>query len=109
VLTGHEDPESDASSIDYEALARLGGTLVLLMGVSNLPQIVAHLLVAGLAPETPAASIEWGTTERQRVVEATAATIAKRAAALQPPTITVIGAVAGLGLKWFDPSEDATP
>ena len=63
VLTGHEDPDSDANSIDYAALVKLGGTLVLLMGVSHLPHIVAHLLDAGLAPDTPAVSIEWGTTE----------------------------------------------
>ncbi|MFN8447456.1 MAG: uroporphyrinogen-III C-methyltransferase [Anaerolineae bacterium] len=100
VLTGHE-----ATSIDYEALVRLGGTLVLLMGVTHLPEIVARLLAAGLAPETPATSIEWGTTERQKVVAATVADIAERAAALQPPTITVIGAVAGLGLEWFEPQE----
>ena len=102
VLTGHEDPDSEASSIDYAALVKLGGTLVLLMGVSHLPRIIEHLLSAGLAPETPAISVEWGTTERQRVIEATVATIAERAADLEPPTTTVIGMVAGLGLKWFD-------
>lgn len=107
VLTGHEAPD-DASSIDYAALVRLGGTLVLLMGMAHLPQIVTRLLDAGLAPETPAASIEWGTTERQRVIEATVATIVERAAALQPPTITVIGAVAGLGLNWFEPGGSTT-
>ncbi len=84
VLTGHEAAES--SSIDYAALAKMTetGTLVLLMGVSHLPEIVARLLDAGLAPETPAASIESGTTERQRVVEATLATIA--ASARHAPT-----------------------
>ena len=105
VLTGHEDPDSDANSIDYKALARLGGTLVLLMGVSNLPTIIARLLDAGLAPETPAVSIEQGTTAQQRTVEATVATIVERAADLKPPTITVIGAVAGLGLQWFKPEK----
>ena len=104
VLTGHENPDSDANSIDYTALVRLGGTLVLLMGVSHLPRIVAHLLAAGLPPETPAASIEWGTTKRQRSVETTVGTIAERAAHLQSPTTTVIGAVAGLGLHWFEPT-----
>ncbi len=104
VLTGHEDP--DASNIDYTVLAKLGGTLVLLMGMNHLPQIVARLLDAGLAPTTPAASIEWGTTKRQRVIKATLGTIVERAADLQPPTTTIIGAVAALGLDWFDPDAD---
>jgi uroporphyrin-III C-methyltransferase len=101
VLTGHEDPNSASNTIDYAALVKLGGTLVLLMGVSHLPKIVAHLLVAGMTPDTPAVSIEWGTTPQQRVVTATLATITVRAADLQPPTTTVIGAVAGLDLQWF--------
>ncbi len=96
VLTGHENPDSDANRIDYEALVKLGGTLVLLMGVCHLPRIVDHLLAAGLAPETPAVCVEWGTTDHQRTVRATVATIADRAADLQPPATTVIGAVAGL-------------
>ncbi len=105
VLTGHENPDSDANPIDYPALVRLGGTLVLLMGVSHLPRIVAHLLDAGLAPDTPAVSVEWGTTARQRSVTATVSTIAGRAADLKSPTTTVIGAVAGLGLQWFQSNE----
>ena len=102
VLTGHEDPDSDSNSIDYGALVKLGGTLVLLMGVSHLPRIIELLLKAGLAPETPAVSVEWGTTNHQRVVEATLASIAEHAADLQPPTTTIIGTVAGLNLKWFN-------
>ena len=102
VLTGHEAPDSEANTIDYTALVKLGGTLVLLMGVSHLPRIIEHLLKAGLAPETPAVSVEWGTTDHQRVVEATAATIVACTADLQSPTTTVIGAVAGLGLHWFN-------
>jgi len=101
VLSGHEDPDDTAASIDYAALAKVGGTLVLLMGINHLPKIVARLLDAGLAPETPATSIEWGATERQRVIRGTLATIVELAADLKPPTITVIGAVAGLNLDWF--------
>ncbi len=81
--------------------------IVLLMGINHLPRIVAHLLGAGLAPETPTTSIEWGTTERQRVVRATVATAVSEAADLKPPTITVIGAVAGLDLSWFSPTDSA--
>ncbi len=106
VITGHENPDSDANRIDYEALVKLGGTLVLLMSVHHLPRIVDHLLAAGLAPETPAVCIEWGTTDHQRAVRATVATIAARAADLQPPATTVIGAVAGLDLDWFNSTGD---
>jgi uroporphyrin-III C-methyltransferase len=109
VFTGHEDPNKEGSAIDYEALARaaIGGTLVALMGVSHLPSISQHLIGAGLDPNTPAICIEWGTTERQRVVEGTVATLPELAlaAGLKPPSITVIGAVVELrnqGIRWFD-------
>jgi uroporphyrin-III C-methyltransferase len=105
VFAGHEDPSKEGGQVDYDALAR-SGTLVLLMGVSRLEQIMNRLMAAGLAPETPAICIEWGTTERQRVVEGTAETIAHRVAeaGLGTPATTVIGAVAALpaeGLRWF--------
>ncbi len=92
VFTGHE---SSDSTVDYDALAAAArlGTLVLFMGVSHLGEIAARLLAAGIAPDTPALCIEWGTTPRQRVVEATLATLAERVASagLQPPATTVIG------------------
>lgn len=106
VFTGHEDPSKPDTQTDYAALARVG-TLVLLMGVKHLPNITEKLLAHGLAPDTPAVAIEWAATTRQRVVEATAATIAEQVAlaGLETPVTTVIGAVAGLGLRWFDPKE----
>jgi uroporphyrin-III C-methyltransferase len=106
VFAGYEDPTKGNGQVDYEALAR-SGTLVLLMGVSRLTQIMNRLMAAGLAPDTPAICIEWGTTERQRVVEGTAQTIARLVAeaGLDTPATTVIGAVASLpaeGLRWFN-------
>ncbi len=76
------------------------------MGVNHLPQISAHLLAAGIAPDTLAICIEWGTTPHQRVVEGTLATLPEKvqAAAIQAPALTVIGQVVGLrnsGLDWF--------
>lgn len=106
VLSGHENPDDPANTIDYAALVKLGGTIVLLMGVNHLPRIVAHLLAGGLAPETPTMSVEWGTTEHQRTVQSTAATVVAATVDLKPPTITVIGAVAGLDLSWFFPTDD---
>ena len=107
VLTGHEDPDKPESALNYEALARGAGTLVILMGVGKLPQILERLINAGLDPETPAAIIERGTHASQRVLVAAAATLAERAvdANIRPPAITVIGEVVRLrdeGLRWFD-------
>ncbi|MHB8629227.1 MAG: uroporphyrinogen-III C-methyltransferase [Aggregatilineales bacterium] len=108
VFAGHEDPTKSASNIDYDALAKVAtsGTLVVLMGVMYLPQIAAKLIEFGVNPTTPAACIEWGTTEQQRVVDGTLATLPElaNAAGLSSPTTTVIGAVAGLrtaGLDWY--------
>jgi uroporphyrin-III C-methyltransferase len=102
VITGHS-----ANDINYEALAGMGGTLVILMGVKTLPLLVERLIAAGLAPDTPAASIEWGATAAQRVIQGDLHTLPQLAAAadLQSPTTTVIGDVVRLraeGVQWFD-------
>lgn len=106
VFTGHNDPSAGPSDLDYAALARIE-TLVLLMGVAQLPRIAERLIAAGLDPDTPAICIEWGTTARQRSVEGTLATLPALAkdAGLNSPATTVIGAVVRLrdmGTRWFD-------
>jgi uroporphyrinogen III methyltransferase/synthase len=120
-VTGHESDatlrSSDASSLrstsdkpdsalDWDALARWKGTLVFYMGVANLERICANLAAHGLAGDTPAAVIRWGTTARQQVVTATVATLpeAARAAGVRPPAITVVGEVVRLRdrLAWFE-------
>src|SRR5256885_2787794 len=53
-ITGHEDPTKDASTVDWSALARAGGTLVLYMGVKTLPRTAAALIAGGMSPDTPA-------------------------------------------------------
>jgi uroporphyrin-III C-methyltransferase len=104
VVTAHEC--APAAGVDWEALARAGGTLIIMMGVAALPRVTQRLREGGLAPHTPAAVIEQGTTAQQRVVEGTLADIAERAAAadIRPPAITVVGAVAALraSLAWFE-------
>ncbi len=91
VVSGH-DP---LSSSELSALAELGGTLVILMGINNLPQITAGLLRAGLAPATPAAVIERGFSETQRTTAATVSTLAAecRRVEVQSPAVVVIGEV----------------
>src|SRR5207247_10130171 len=90
VVTGHEC--EGVSNLDREALARVP-TLVVLMGLSALPEITARLLEQGADPDTPAAVIASGTLPDQRTVVGTLATLATRVAAegLQPPATIVIG------------------
>lgn len=108
VVTGHEDPRH-AETVNWEALAAIGGTLVILMGVATLSSITQHLLEAGLAPETPAAIIQQGTVEQQRVVTGSLAAIVEQAALahIASPAIVVIGAVVDLhdALTWFDTAQ----
>ena len=107
VITGHEAPGKAASGINYRALARLGGTIVILMGVKRLGAITEELIAQGLDADTPAAIIEWGTVPRQRTLSGSAENIAARARAhgIQPPATAVIGEVARLrdaGLAWYE-------
>lgn len=99
VITGHEDPDK-GGELDWESVARLGGTIVILMGIGRLPKIVGRLIDGGLAPATPAAAIQWGTRAQQKTVRATLATLVDHD--LQPPSTIVIGKVAALDLSWFE-------
>lgn len=104
-VTGHENPEKNASSIDWAALAKGIGTLVFLMGVKNLPQITQQLLANGKPADTPVALVRWGTTPSQKTVEGTLSNIVARveAAKLKAPAITIVGEVVRLRetLDWF--------
>jgi uroporphyrinogen III methyltransferase / synthase len=95
-VTGHEDPDKDSSALDWEALARFPGTLVLYMGVRRLAENAAALTGAGRSPEEPAAVIERGTMAGQRVVTATLGTIAEavEGEGIGAPAAVVIGPVA---------------
>lgn len=98
VITGHEDPDKVAGSVDWEAVAAFPGSLVVLMGIGSLPTIAERLVLHGRSPSTPAAAVRWGTTAGQQVVEAPLADLAgevKRAGLTSPATI-VIGDVVGM-------------
>jgi uroporphyrinogen III methyltransferase/synthase len=105
-VTGHEDPQKDESALDWDALAAFPGTLVLYMGVKNLPLIAERLTAAGRPADEPAAVVERGTLPGQRSVSAPLADIASRVqdAGLRAPAITVIGPAAGLRetLAWIE-------
>lgn len=116
VITGHEAPSKTKTSIHYPALAQIGGTIVILMGVRRLADITRQLIWHGLDEQRPAAVIEWGTTRCQRTLTANVGTIAQTAQDhhIQPPAITVIGevvALRGQGMQWFDlpPADIAGP
>jgi uroporphyrinogen III methyltransferase/synthase len=99
VVTGHEDPWA-AKDTDWDAVARVGGTIVVLMGVATRGAIAARLMEGGLAADTPVAAVRWGTRPEQRTVRTTLGGLG--AAALDPPVTIVIGTVAGLDLRWFE-------
>jgi len=106
IVTGHEDAAHTSSNVNWEALAKLDGTLVILMGVATLPQIAGRLHDGGLHPDTPAAVIQEGTVPQQHVVTGTLANIADRAAiaGITSPAVVVIGAVVTLNdaLAWYE-------
>jgi uroporphyrinogen III methyltransferase / synthase len=105
-VTGHEDPAKETTTVDWSALARSGGTIVLYMGVKSLPRIAAALVAGGMSADTPAAAVEWGTYPRQRAAVATLSTLSEVAGreGIASPVITVIGSVVSLReqIGWFD-------
>lgn len=100
VITGHEDPSVGPGTVDWEAAARLGGTLVILMGVARWPQIADRLLAGGLDADTPAAAVLWGTRPDQHTTRATLSTLADHP--LEAPSVIVVGRVAAAELSWFE-------
>jgi uroporphyrin-III C-methyltransferase len=103
-LAGH-CREGQPLAYDWHRLADPDGTLVIYMGLTNLPQISAELIAAGLDPHMPAAAVENGTTPRQRRVLGTVSTLPDLvvAQALKAPTLIIIGKVVSLAgtLDWF--------
>ncbi|MFV0318005.1 MAG: uroporphyrinogen-III C-methyltransferase [Microthrixaceae bacterium] len=99
VVTGHEDPTKGRTEVNWEAIAAAGGTIVILMGVSRWGAISERLLAGGLAPDTPAAAVHWGTTVDQVTVRATLATLGQED--LRAPSVIVVGAVAAQQLDWL--------
>ena len=101
VVTGHEDPAGgEDGSVDWRAVAHLGGTIVILMGAARIGRIAEELMAGGLSPLTPAAAVRWGTRANQQTVRATLATLADHD--LLAPSVIVVGEVAGLNLAWFE-------
>lgn len=104
-ITGHQVGKEE-SDIDWQKLALGVGTLVFLMGVTNLRKITEELIKHGRAPETPVAVIRWGTMPEQQTITGTLSDIGAkiRQASLRPPAVVVVGEVVKLRdkLAWFE-------
>jgi uroporphyrin-III C-methyltransferase/precorrin-2 dehydrogenase/sirohydrochlorin ferrochelatase len=95
VVSGHLAPDHPDSLVDWPALGRLRGTLVILMGIRHAAAIVATLLAHGRSPKTPTAVLVEGTTAQQRTVHAPLAELPETilAAEVRPPAVIVVGDV----------------
>ncbi|HOY70353.1 MAG TPA: siroheme synthase CysG [Methylotenera sp.] len=106
-ITGHlKDGSLD---LDWVAMSRPNQTVVIYMGLVGLAQICEQLIAHGVSPDMPAAVVQQGTTQRQKVVSATLQDLAQKVADAQikAPCLTIIGEVVKLRekLNWFTPSE----
>jgi uroporphyrin-III C-methyltransferase/precorrin-2 dehydrogenase/sirohydrochlorin ferrochelatase len=99
VVSGHAAPDDPRSTLDWDALARTGTTLVVLMGVDTLVPVVVALVRAGRDVNTPLVCVMDGGLPSQKVVRATLATVVSAGppAGLRSPAVIVIGAVAAFG------------
>ena len=98
VVSGHVAPGHPQSLTDWDALARLRGTIVLMMGVERIEAFADALLAGGRPADTPVAVVQDGTTRIQRTLRTTLVSAAAdmRAHEIAPPAVIVIGPVAGL-------------
>lgn len=106
ITTGHEAAGKAGSSINWQALCRGADTLVILMGMGNLPQVVEQLLASGLRPDSHVAVISRGTLPSQKALVSTLGRVVEdvKAQGLSPPAAIVVGRVAQLRGKasWFE-------
>jgi uroporphyrin-III C-methyltransferase/precorrin-2 dehydrogenase/sirohydrochlorin ferrochelatase len=104
-ITGHL--KNGVLDLDWAAMARPQQTVVIYMGLVGLEQICQQLIAHGVAPDMPAAVIQQGTTQHQRVVSANLSDLASQVAAakMKAPCLTIIGQVVQLRekLNWFEP------
>jgi uroporphyrinogen III methyltransferase/synthase len=106
IITGHEYANKTYSSLDWEHLAKAGGTMIFLMGVANIEQIAQELIRHGKPKELPVALIRWGTTSAQETITSTLEHIAQLVIErnFQAPAVIIVGEVVKLRdkLAWFE-------
>ncbi|MEB3022310.1 uroporphyrinogen-III C-methyltransferase [[Mycobacterium] crassicus] len=100
VVSGHVAPDDPESLVNWDALAAMRGTIVLLMAIERIEQFCAVLQKGGRPADTPVLVVQHGTTPAQHTLRATLADAPEkiRAEGIRPPAIVVIGAVAGFGV-----------
>jgi uroporphyrin-III C-methyltransferase/precorrin-2 dehydrogenase/sirohydrochlorin ferrochelatase len=107
-VTGHL--KNGSIDLDWPHLARPNQTIVIYMGLLGLPMLCQQLIAHGLPDSTPAAIIQQGTTQKQRIVTGPLQTLPDLAqvAHLTPPTLIIVGQVVKLhqNLAWFEPASD---
>ncbi|MBU3706326.1 MAG: uroporphyrinogen-III C-methyltransferase [Mycobacterium sp.] len=96
VISGHLSPDDPESLVNWDALAKLSGTLVLLMAVERVELFAAALLKGGRPAQTPVLVVQQGTTAAERILRATLSDVAERIRdeGIRPPAVIVIGPVA---------------
>ena len=97
-VTGHEAVGKYRPQINWQAIAHGSETIVIYMGVHNLPQIIPQLIAGGLSPQTPIALIRWGTRPEQAELVGTLASIVERLeeTGFEAPAVAVVGRVVDL-------------
>jgi uroporphyrinogen III methyltransferase/synthase len=98
VVTGQEGEAG--VPVDWEAVARVGGTIAVLMGVAKREEIARRLMAGGLPPDTPVAAITWGTRPEQRTRRTTLGRLGDEP--VESPAVMLVGGVAGLDLPWYE-------
>ena len=99
VVSGHVAPDHPDSLVDWAALAKLEGTIVLLMAVERIGLFADVLVAGGRAADTPVIVVQEGTMRTQREVRADLSTVAEAVRGIRPPAIVVIGTVAGFSVN----------
>jgi uroporphyrin-III C-methyltransferase/precorrin-2 dehydrogenase/sirohydrochlorin ferrochelatase len=99
VVSGHIAPDDPESLVNWDALAAMRGTIVLLMAVERIEQFAKVLREGGRPADTPVLVVQHGTTAAQRTLRATLADAPERIRedGIRPPAIIVIGPVAAFG------------
>jgi uroporphyrinogen III methyltransferase/synthase len=99
VVTGHSRHAVDQDT-NWDAIAAVGGTIIILMGVAHRAAIAKRLMEAGLDPSTPVVAVRWGTRPGQVTQRITLGELGE--VLMEPPVTIVVGAVAGLDLAWYE-------
>lgn len=99
VITGHEDHKKGSNSVDWKTVARFSGTVVMLMGKSNLRRISKKLIANGMDKNKPCAVVSKGTTIDEKFVSGSIINIAVKSKHLPAPSVVVIGDVVNLRHK----------